>query len=112
MADVIEAGRIGDPVFARWIETVRSDDAPEAADQVSRVDNALETISEWMGGKPDIRSRTDAPGAITVFCKWPDGATALIAIGPTSPDARPSLDVAVIGNIGAAYHDGPSEAAE
>jgi hypothetical protein len=108
MADVIEARRVGDPVFARWIETIRSSDRPEAPNQTSCVDHALEVISGWMGGRPEIRSHTDTPGAATVLCKWPNGATALVAIGVASPDARPSLDIALIGSTGAAYYDGLS----
>ena len=109
MADVIEAGRIGDPVFARWIETIRSNEGSETSGEGFCVERALDVLSEWMGGEPEIRSRTGAPNAATVLCKWPGGATALVAIGLASREARPSLNVALIGNTGAAYHDGPSE---
>ena len=108
MAEVARSGRIGQPVFVRWTETIRDGAAAQAV-----VDNAVSHVAEWIGVAPNRRTAigSSSAGNLTVFCAWDGGQSAIIATGVVSSDARPSLDIALIGSSGAAYREGSSEAA-
>ena len=108
MAEIAHSGRIGRPVFVRWTETIREGAAAQAV-----VDNAVSHVAEWIGVAPNRRTAigSSSAGNLTVFCTWDGGQSAIIATGVVSSDARPGMDIALIGSSGAAYHDGPTEAA-
>ncbi|MDA1257531.1 MAG: hypothetical protein O3C10_06765 [Chloroflexi bacterium] len=98
IATAIESGRIGRPMFVRWMERVDAD--PELY-----VAAALEVVSGWFGAEPVASHR---PGGsdlqATMFARWPDGQSAVLIAAPAGRASAPDLDVAVIGARGAAYH--------
>ena len=102
LREIAESGRIGRPVFVRWIATYvagveSSSDLAEAA---------LSDISSIFGTKPDSSSKMGEgeSGNVSMICRWAGGQAALIATGVTSADQRAGLDIALIGSEGAAYH--------
>lgn len=107
MADIARSGRIGRPVFVRWTETVRE----RGAAAQSAADTAVRHVSGWMGAAPDRQTVVGSPeaGNLTLFCAWDSGQSAIVATGVASADARPGLDIALIGSSGAAYHEGSTE---
>lgn len=82
----------------RWMERVDSD--PGRA-----VDAALEIVSGWYGGEPELRHQ---PGGSdlqsSVLARWPGGESALLIVAPVGFMDAPGLDLAVIGAKGAVYH--------
>ncbi len=107
MADIARSGRIGRPVFVRWTETV---DEHGPVTQAA-ADAAVGHVSGWIGAAPDRQTVVGSPeaGNLTVFCAWDGGQSAIVATGVASADARPGLDIALIGSSGAAYHEGSTE---
>lgn len=108
MRELLESGRIGQVVFVRWTETlVGAADAFKAA-----ASSAIDALSTWFDARPDHMHElgTAENSNLTLAARWPGGQTAILALGPASRDSRPSIDLAVVGSEGAAYHKGPTTA--
>ena len=110
LGEIAESGRVGRPVFVRWTATVDGEGNGHRAAAAA----ALDAISGWFGGPPGYAHEVAAPDAscLTLAWTWPAGEAAVFASGPAAGDARPVVDVTLIGSRGAAYHGGPLEAAE
>lgn len=98
IAMAIESGRIGRPVFVRWMERVDSDPGPA-------LETALGVVSNWFGGEPVSSHQPDGSDLhSSMLARWPGGELALLIAAPVSFMAEPGLDLAVIGARGALYH--------
>lgn len=98
IATALESGRIGRPVFVRWMERVDSDPGPA-------IDKALDMVSGWFGGDPASSHRPDGSALqASVLARWPGGESALLIAAPVGFMDAPGLDIVVIGASGAIYH--------
>ena len=102
LREIAESGRIGRPVFVRWMATFFAGN--ESSSDLAEV--ALSDISSIFGTAPESSSTMGEgeSGNVSMICRWAGGQAALIATGVTSADQRPRLDIALIGSEGAAYH--------
>ena len=102
LREIAESGRIGRPVFVRWMATFVAGN--ESSSNLAEV--ALSDISSIFGTAPESSSTMGEgeSGNISMICRWAGGQAALITTGVTSTDQRPGFDIALIGSEGAAYH--------
>ncbi len=107
--ETIKAGRVGQPVFVRFL--VASDANRET--QTPLLARLVQTAGEWLGAPPRRLYATVSPlpAGASVSVRFENGATALVSTA-TPGHAGPTIDVIVLGNHGAVYHDGFAVAAE
>jgi hypothetical protein len=93
--------RLGTPVFARYL--IRTQDKAGAV--AARLAQITATVRDWLGQAPErIYALGSAKaGQVSLTLEFRGGATALIAWA--SAAAHPGVDVTVVGNHGALYHD-------
>jgi hypothetical protein len=94
--------RLGRPVFVRLI--LQGNDGPEAA--LAKLGRLSALVCDWLGQPPQrvyaVGSLADGP--VSVTWQFADGATASVSCGRGSR-LGDGLDVLVLGNHGALYHD-------
>ncbi|HJT78663.1 MAG TPA: hypothetical protein VJ739_15780 [Gemmataceae bacterium] len=95
----LAAGRVGTPVFVRYLLLVPEKQEAMAA----RLAELASVVSDWIGQPP---ARIYAPASpqgnsATVTLQYRTGATAVVSVGPGDGGA----DVMVLGNRGALYHE-------
>jgi hypothetical protein len=95
--------RLGTPVFARYL--LQRPERPEA--MVPRLAQLVAVVRGWLDQPLDrlYAQGTTAAGHITLALDFRHGATALVSLtgGPPRGDG---IDLMVLGNQGALYHDG------
>jgi predicted dehydrogenase len=99
---VVEAGRIGTPVFMRCVAQV----APDAAALSDALDNALQAAQTLLNAEPlnVYKLGSSEAGQITAAVKYAAGQTALVSVGIAHDEPR--VDLMLLGNKGAIYHEG------
>ncbi|HIE26491.1 TPA: hypothetical protein EYP66_04325 [Candidatus Poribacteria bacterium] len=101
--EVLASGRIGSPVFVRCLAQIASDRV-HLQDALAEV---LATASAWLGAHPQqvyAQGGEDA-GHITAAVHYVSGQTALVSMSATKTDGPPRVDLMLLGNKGAIYHD-------
>src|SRR5947209_11978672 len=97
--------RLGRPVFVRYL--LHSQDKPDAA--LPRLAHLTAAVREWVGQPLERVYAVGTPkgGQVTLTLEFRAGATALVswAAGPARADG---IDLTVVGNHGALYHDAGS----
>jgi predicted dehydrogenase len=95
IAAAVASGRIGTPVFVRYL--LHSSSAP------NRIEHLRATVNAWMAHslEPRIKICVDATEQISE-CLQSDRALALVSIAPNS-EQREAADVTVLGTRGAIY---------
>jgi hypothetical protein len=93
--------RLGTPVFARYL--IRTQDRPGAVP--ARLAQLTAAVRDWLGQAAErIYALGSAKGGqVTLTVEFRGGATALI--GWASAAVQPGIDLTVVGNHGALYHD-------
>jgi len=102
----LDAGRVGCPVFVRCIAQV----AKDSEHLTDVLKEALATAGSWLGASP-LRVYAQGSkdvGQITATVLYESGQTALVSVGLAKPDGAPRIDLMLLGNKGALYHDGMS----
>ena len=94
--------RLGTPVFVRYL----LHGAGKAPEVVARLARIVAKVRDWVGQPLDrIYGQGSVAGRhITLTLECRGGATALIAWVGTTPRG-PGIDLTVLGNHGALYHD-------
>jgi predicted dehydrogenase len=94
--------RLGKPVFVRY--TLDGVAKPEA--MVPALARAAAAVREWLGQPLEsvYALGAVAAGQVSLTLRFRDGATALVSAS-RSPARGDGLDLMVIGNRGALYHD-------
>ena len=94
--------RLGTPVFVRYL----FHSAGKASDVVARLARIVGKVREWLGQPLErLYAQGNVAGrhiALTLECRG--GATALVTWIGTTPRG-PGIDLTVLGNHGALYHD-------
>jgi hypothetical protein len=94
--------RLGTPVFVRYL--LQTQDKPAAA--VSRLAQVIGVVRDWLG-QPVERVYAVGPaksGHVTLTIECQRGATAQVSWTASAPRGG-GVDVMVLGNHGALYHD-------
>lgn len=103
VAETIQAGQIGTPVFVRATAVLHRGTDPATPD-LTRLLGAFGTIvSSWFGSQPQ-RVYAVAPGRghATLSIEFESGTSALIAVGSTEEENQ--IDLTLLGSQGAIYH--------
>ena len=101
---VIDSGRIGSPVFLRSMLQVPVEDIEHAT-------NILITLANlWMPSSPESIQARRSPDSIqlTTMIRYLGGQTAVLSVNRVAADQTVSIDLQLIGNKGAIYHETPS----
>lgn len=100
----VAAKHIGTPVFVRYLFQTAND-----ADAVPRLTNAVAAVRGWIAQPIDrvYALRTDA-GQVSLTLTFSGGATALVSFAHGQPHGS-GIDVMVLGNHGALYHEAESD---
>jgi hypothetical protein len=101
--EIIDAGRVGTPVFVRFTaQIIPSDD--HIIDTLGRI---LSVIGSWLTAIP-IRvyvQHRENTAQVTASVEYEGGQTAIVSVGITS-GLSSRIDIMMLGNKGALYHDG------
>jgi hypothetical protein len=106
----LDARHVGVPVFVRWVAQTASD-----GDELTEaLGEAVAVAGSWLGAPVRSvyvqgRGRRPSPasaGQITATVQYAGGQSALVSVSPTPAEGAPRLDLMLLGNTGALYHDG------
>lgn len=100
----LDAGHVGVPVFVRCVAHTAAGrgELSEALRQAAAV------AGSWLGA-PARRVYVlggEEAGQITATVQYAGGQSALVSVNPAPPDGAPRVDLMLLGNTGALYHDG------
>ena len=100
--EILDSGRIGVPVFMRCVVQV----SPESEHMVSVLAKMLAMACSWLEASPlEVYAQSkDGSGQISVTVQYVDGKTSIVSVKVT-PGATLSVDLMLLGNKGALYHD-------
>jgi hypothetical protein len=101
--EIIDTGRVGTPVFVRFIAHVLPSDE-HIIDTLGRI---LTITGSWLNAMP-IRiyvQHKENTAQITASVEYEDGQTAIASIG-IAAGLSSRIDLMMLGNKGALYHDG------
>ena len=102
LAGAVAEGQIRLPRFVRWLDRIGSNASIEDS-----LTAGLETCNRVFGSKPAREHRTgDGNLHETVHAVWPNGASALISVGPGGAESESGPEIMLIGSSGAVYFDG------
>jgi hypothetical protein len=103
---VINAGRIGSPVFARCTAQMR----PEQTEVLNGLSALIELVNTWMpvplGAIYALESEDKRQ--ITAMTRYAGGQTAILSVNRVPEAQETSIDLVLIGNRGVIYHETPS----
>jgi len=102
---VINEGRIGSPVFLRCMLQI-----PIKGESIAQVTAALAALANtWMPSSPEQIYVQESADAIqsTAMIQYSGGQTATVSVNCIPPDTETSVDLILIGNKGAIYHETP-----
>jgi hypothetical protein len=97
----VASGRLGRPVFVRQTQAVE-----KAEDVLPALVRSAAAVGEWLGQAPEqlyALGSVDA-GQVSLTLRFRGGATALVSVS-RSPPRGDGVDVMVLGDHGALYHD-------
>ncbi len=102
---VINEGRIGSPVFVRCLlqSPLKDEDTVGASAALANIANA------WMPSSPEqiyVQQSQDATQSTTMI-QYSGGQTALLSVNRVPADQEVSIDLTLVGNKGAIYHETP-----
>ena len=103
---VIDSGRIGSPVFLRSMLQLPVKDI-----SIEHATNILITLANlWMPSSPESIQARRSPDSIqlTTMIRYLRGQTAVLSVNRVATDQTVSIDLQLIGNKGAIYHETPS----
>lgn len=106
--EILDTGRVGVPVFVRCVVQV----APETEHVGNVLARMLTMVCSWLEASPlrvYAQSRDDPMGRgsrqITVTIHYVGGQTSIVSVN-AALGAATRVDLTVLGNKGALYHDG------
>jgi hypothetical protein len=105
IADTLTGKRLGQPVFVRYL--FQGTDAAKAI--VPRLAQLTAAVREWLGQTLE-RIHADGSaesGQVSLTLQFREGGSALVCFARCRPGSW-SVDVMVLGNHGALYHDAGS----
>lgn len=100
--ELLASRRLGEPVFVRWLLLTPN----PAADPVRQLAQVAGTIRRWFG-VPLVQlytAGTAAEGQVSVTLQFASGVSGL-AVFARCPEDAEHLDLLILGNHGAAYHE-------
>jgi len=102
---VINGGRIGSPVFLRCMVQISIN-----RENIVQATAALAALANtWMPSSPEqiyVQKSADAIQS-TAMIQYSGGQTATVSVNCIPPDTEISVDLILIGNKGAIYHETP-----
>jgi hypothetical protein len=103
--EILGTGRVGVPVFVRCVVSI----APEEEDIEEVLMKVLTMTNSWLGASPFRVYAQSRPksGQITVTIHYLEGQSALVSVNAV-PGLAASVDLVLLGNKGALYHDSES----
>jgi hypothetical protein len=103
VGELLKSGRIGEPVFVRCTAGVAGDDD----DHRRTLLNVAAAVCSWvMDPAERVSAIVSSPsGATSLVIEFRRGGTALVAT-TTEAAPGPAADLVILGNRGAAYHEG------
>jgi hypothetical protein len=99
----LDAGHVGVPVFVRCVAYTANgrDELTEALHQAAAV------AGGWLDAPPRriyVLGGEEA-GQITATLQYAGGQSALVSVNPVPPDGAARVDLMLLGNTGALYHE-------
>lgn len=102
--EILETGRVGTPVFVRCVVQI----LPISDDIVDTVARILMIAGSWFEAAPiRVYAQTQDFMQITASVQYTGGQNAIISVNIAN-DLPPRVDLMMLGNKGALYHDGES----
>ncbi len=103
--EILDTGRVGVPVFLRCSAQIESGD-DHVEDVLMRI---LTMTCSWMESVPlRLYAQSGSKSKqLTVTVHYVGGQTGIVSVN-AAPDAKDSLDLMLLGNKGALYHDSES----
>ena len=100
ISDIVESGRLGSTRFITCIGEVRSEVNLET------VTDGWHMASRGLIGSELSRQAVsgDEEFALTGMTNWPVGQSAILVVGRTQEDMKPSTDLMIVGSKGAPYY--------
>lgn len=101
--EIIDTGRVGTPVFVRFIAQI----IPSDEHIIDTLGKLLTITSSWLASIP-IRvyvQHRENSAQITASVEYEGGQTAIVSLGVASGISS-KIDLMMLGNKGALYHDG------
>lgn len=99
----LDAGQVGVPVFVRCVAyTAASRDELTAA-----LHQAAAVAGSWLNAEPRrvyVLGGEEA-GQLTATLQYTGGQSALVSVNPVPPDGAARVDLMLLGNTGALYHE-------
>jgi hypothetical protein len=122
---ILDSGRIGSPVFVRCVAQIASDlpaphspacAVPGTADRsrqagrehlTDALAEVLAIVGLWLSASPQqvYAQGGEDVGQITATIHYMTGQTALVNVGTVKDNSTPRVDLMLLGNKGAIYHD-------
>ena len=102
---VIDSGRIGSPVFLRSMLQL-----PVTNTNIEHATNILITLANlWIPSAPEfIQSRKSSDNIqLTTMIQYLGGQTSVLSVNRVPTEKTASIDLQMIGNKGAIYHETP-----
>ncbi len=103
--EIINTGKVGVPVFVRCVVQI----LPKSEYLIDTLARILMMTGNWMEALPIkvyVQFR-ESKMQITASVQYTGGQNAIISVN-TAPNVSPRIDLMMLGNKGALYHDGAS----
>jgi len=99
-------GKLGNPVFLRWLIDVGSD----ASQLESSMSKAVQLANSWFKDEPNHTEKQgdDTTGQITSAITWPMGQSAIVSIASTKTGRSTKQDLVLLCHKGSIYHRTPA----
>jgi len=99
-------GQIGAPVFVRWVAA----NAREAAELLPGLGAMLEAAETWLGAAAQRLYAVGSPeaGQVTAMVDYAGGQSALLTAALAPLHGSPHVNLTLLGQRGAVYHEDPS----
>lgn len=102
--EIIDTGRVGEPVFVRYMVQISPGDEFTYECLVNTLAKMIVMTGSWMNASPRRIYAQNGNLQLTVSAQFSRGQTAILCVNAGSICTK--VDLTMLGNKGALYHDG------